>query len=87
MIRNGFQKLEKLVRPGKISRLSRKSRQVEIAMERCTVRKDAVYILYVSFLVFSGWFAPILGLFLSLLLFAWACLLSLSEDEQKALLS
>ena len=56
-------------------------------MERTTVRKDAVYILYVSFLVFLGWFAPIIGLFLSLLLFAWACLLSLSEDEQKALLS
>ena len=62
-------------------------RQVENAMERCTVCRDAVYILYVSFLVFSGWFAPVIGLFLSLLLFAWACLLSLSEDEQKALLS
>ncbi|CAH3022240.1 unnamed protein product [Porites evermanni] len=34
-----------------------------------------------------GWFAPILGLLLSLLLFAWACLLSLTEEEQKALFS
>ena len=35
----------KWIWPGKISRLSRNSRQAENAMERCTVRKDAVYIL------------------------------------------
>jgi len=33
-----------------------------------------------------GWFSPIVGFFLSLLLFAWACLLSLTADKQDVVL-
>lgn len=41
-----------------------------------------------SYLLFSlsGWYTPIVGLFVSLLLYAWACLLSLSSGDKNVIL-
>ena len=46
---------------------------------------DELLLTLTRFFVFvfsSGWYTPLAGLLVSLLLYAWACLLSLSADHK-----
>ena len=49
-----------------------------------TFLKNKVRVVGLDYLsLFSGWISPVVGLLVSLFLYVWACLLSMSANDRK----